>query len=70
MSTFNAREIELQKAQCNYRMAGQLARLLGLDPIYGCHYGMRSTRQYALLEYMQGWAEIEEALYKGSAVAK
>lgn len=64
---FNAREIEIQKSMGNYRLAGQMARLLGLDPTYGCHYGMRSTRDEAMSEFALGWVEVDEALVNGSA---
>lgn len=50
------------KADGNYRLAGQLSRLEGGDRYYGCHFGMRSTRDQAVREYFAGYDEIEAAL--------
>lgn len=53
-------QIEDYKSQCRYRIAGQLAALLGCHYGYGCHYGMRSTRDAAVDEYRTGYQEITE----------
>lgn len=59
---FNAREIDNQKAMGNYRLAGQMARILGLDDFYGCHFGMKSELPYARDQFHTGWQEIDAAL--------
>jgi hypothetical protein len=35
--------------------AGALAYMLGLDCSYGCHFGMRSTADWARQQFAQGW---------------
>jgi hypothetical protein len=55
--------IEDYKVRGRYRTAGQTAALLGHDDIYGCHFGMRSTRDFAMAEYKSGHAEIR-AVYR------
>lgn len=35
--------------------AGALAYVLGWTRGYGCHFGMRSTAQWARSEYAKGW---------------
>lgn len=55
--------VEKAKAEGEYRLAGQLARLHGETyPQYGCHFGMRSSRMHAISEYNAGWHEIDAAL--------
>jgi hypothetical protein len=50
--------IENYKGDGRYRHAGQLAAITGEpEPIYGCHYGMRSTRDAAVEEYRAGFFE-------------
>jgi hypothetical protein len=50
---------ETYKAAGRYRHAGQLDALQGNPAIYGCHYGMRSTRAAAILDYMLGYQDIQ-----------
>lgn len=49
-------DVERLKSDGRYRHAGALAWALGMDANYGCHFGMRSTRDHAIYEYQQGWA--------------
>jgi hypothetical protein len=58
-STIKTDEIEQAKAQGNYRLAGQLTSLANLPCYYGCHYGMRNDRQYAIEEFIRGWKDEE-----------
>jgi len=59
-------EVEQAKSRGEYRLAGQLARIRGSGPEYGCHYGMRSSRHLAIYEYQEGWNEIDYALRGGN----
>jgi hypothetical protein len=43
------------KASGHYFAAGALARSLKQDCNYGCHFGMRSTRDFAASEFKRGW---------------
>jgi hypothetical protein len=45
--------------------AGALAYMLGKTDYYGCHYGMRSTRQWAIEQFKQGWL-VAQRDYKAS----
>jgi len=54
----NAQLINTYKNQNRFRHAGQVAALLGHDSNYGCHFGMRSTREAAREEYVAGYNEI------------
>jgi hypothetical protein len=62
----NNRDIEKAKAHGDYRLAGQMARLIGTTDHYGCHFGMRSTRDLAIDEFKAGWREIDNALTEGA----
>lgn len=55
---------DVNKAKSNgqYRLAGQLDRLLGNQSSYGCHFGMRSELEQARSEYTEGYTEIDIAL--------
>jgi len=53
MST--AQEIEALKAKGEYRQAGAAARKAGFERCYGCHYGMRSSRDSAIAEFNAGY---------------
>jgi len=59
------RQIEGEKSLGNYRRAGELRALLGLDRYYGCHYGMRSTRDAAKAEFEAGYDEVNFHLTHG-----
>lgn len=48
-------EIEKLKADGKYFDAGWHAGRSGLSPHYGCHYGMRSTREWAQREFKCGF---------------
>lgn len=41
---------------------GQMARLNGEARHYGCHFGMRSTRESDMASFYEGWNEIDAAL--------
>jgi hypothetical protein len=43
------------KASGHYFAAGALARALKQDCNNGCHFGMRSTRDFAASEFKRGW---------------
>lgn len=55
-----AHQIEQLKAAGRFRHAGQLAALIGYRNDYGCHFGMRGTREIAMSEFRDGWSEIDE----------
>lgn len=40
--------------------AGALAYINGRDCDYGCHFGMRSTVQWAREEFKQGWNSAQD----------
>ena len=50
-----ARQINDLKAEGNYFEAGKLARQLGFDDSYGCHFGMRSELEKARAEFKLGY---------------
>lgn len=52
--------IEELKAEGDYRLAGRLAYALRRERIYGCHYGLRITRDQSAAEFYLGWDEQEE----------
>jgi hypothetical protein len=60
MTTTNltARDINIAKENSQYRRAGQLAALLGHNADYGCHFGMRSTREAARYQFQLGHDEV------------
>ena len=43
------------KAEGRYFEAGQQQFRLGGDRVYGCHFGMRSTRERDMTEYFAGY---------------
>jgi hypothetical protein len=47
--------VDTLKAEGLYFEAGKLARKLGKDRHYGCHFGMRSTYDYAVSSFYQGF---------------
>jgi hypothetical protein len=53
--TYTARNIEDLKADGLYFDAGKLARQLGHDRSYGCHYGLKSDRARAIAEFEAGF---------------
>lgn len=56
------------EAMNEYRRSGQETRLRGHDRYYGCHFGMRSTRDWAMAEFFAGWDEIDAALGAASGL--
>lgn len=48
--------IEDLKAAGHYFAAGAVAQSLGGAAFYGCHYGMRSTREQAKEDFYRGFA--------------
>ena len=44
------------------RERGHADRLAGRAAYYGCHFGMRSTREASVEAYHAGWSEIDRAL--------
>ena len=48
-----------------HRKRGQLEALQGKPRYYGCHFGMRSSRTWAMKEYYEGWDEVSMALELG-----
>lgn len=58
---FNQR-VHAAKIAGDYRRAGELSALYGLGRSYGCHFGMRSTRDAAIVAFNEGFDEIERAM--------
>jgi len=54
----------------NQRLRGQIDRLEGRPPYYGCHFGMRSSLEADKAEYFAGWREIDYALRYGKEEPK
>lgn len=50
-----AQTVDALKVMKAYFAAGALAYSLGHDPAYGCHFGMRSTREKATKQFMDGY---------------
>lgn len=55
MTEFTARTVDDLKVEGHFHAAGALARSLGLPRLYGCHFGMRSTRDRDAAQYLAGW---------------
>ena len=55
----NARTIETLKAEGMFFAAGALQFQLGHALSYGCHYGMRSTRDANISEFRNGYIAAE-----------
>lgn len=53
--------INMLKEHAAYFAAGALARTFGHDDNYGCHFGMRSTRDMAARLYKEGWLAAQRA---------
>jgi hypothetical protein len=49
------------------RYRGQVERLNGNPRAYGCHVGMRSTRETDMASFLEGWDEIDRALATAEA---
>ena len=47
--------IEDLKSAGHYFAAGAVAKALGGGRFYGCHFGMRSTRDAAIAEFYRGF---------------
>ena len=50
-----ARQIDELKSEGRYFEAGKLARELGRDCYFGCHFGLRSERDRAVEEFTAGY---------------
>lgn len=61
MDAITNRTIDALKAEGHYFAAGAVAAALGRDANYGCHFGMRSTCDYAKREFARGHAEAKRA---------
>lgn len=46
--------IESNKSERPFE-AGALAYIAGHNPYYGCHYGMKSTAEWARQQFTRGW---------------
>lgn len=57
--------VAAKQAYAEARAKGQLDRVNGHDAYYGCHVGMRSTREECIASYHAGWKEIDHALTHG-----
>lgn len=55
MNKLSPRMIEELKEAGHYFAAGVVAKALGGARFYGCHTGMRSTRDYAIAEFNRGY---------------
>lgn len=55
MQIINHQTVDALKGLSHYFAAGAVAKALGRDDNYGCHFGMRSTLEYARDEYKRGW---------------
>lgn len=47
--------VERLKVKGDYYGAGVLARLTKQPRYYGCHYGMRSNRAWAMTRFYEGY---------------
>jgi hypothetical protein len=66
LSVLTTRNVEDEKELGNYRRAGQIRALLGLDRYYGCHYGMRSSLDLAKTAFTLGYNEVHFYLTNGN----
>jgi hypothetical protein len=55
-------EVERLKGEGRYFHAGVVAAAQGDDNGYGCHFGMRSSLEYARAEFKRGHEEALEAM--------
>lgn len=55
MQKFTARDVETLKGDGLFFTAGALQFQLGHALAYGCHYGMRSTRDHDVAEFRAGY---------------
>jgi hypothetical protein len=56
MNQLTNRDVENLKSDGRFFHAGALAAALGQPNTYGCHYGMRSSREWAIEEFQAGHA--------------
>ena len=49
--------LDTLKSDGRYFHAGAFAAMAGYDRYYGCHYGMRSSRAYAMAQFYAGYDE-------------
>jgi len=54
-------DVERLKAEARYRHAGSLAFIIGDEPVFGCHYGMRSSRDFAIAEFREAYFDAKIA---------
>lgn len=55
MNVITGTTVEMLKAEGKHREAGALAAKQGKPCYYGCHFGMRSTRNEAILDFRRGY---------------
>jgi len=55
-----SRQIEIMKSEGQYYEAGRQAALTGGLRVYGCHYGMRSSRDGAMEAFYRGYDEAHD----------
>lgn len=56
--------VEILKSDGRFFHAGALAFIRGDSNNYGCHYGMRSSRAFAIDEFRAGFASAERDYHK------
>jgi hypothetical protein len=52
-------QIDQLKTEGRFHEAGRLAHEQGAGRAYGCHFGMRSTRDAAIRAFLAGYDEAE-----------
>lgn len=55
MTIYTARDVETLKSEGLFFTAGALQFQLGHALAYGCHYGLRSTRERDVAEFRAGY---------------
>ena len=63
---YNVNTLDKLKSEGRYFHAGAYAAMIGYGRSYGCHFGMRSTRDYAMDEFYQGYDEATNELRRAS----
>jgi hypothetical protein len=63
-------QIEKLKSEGKYYEAGELAAATGYDRDYGCHYGMKSRRAFAISEFHAGWDQAAYEIEKSDALCE
>ena len=60
MSNIDHNTVHSLKGEGLYFAAGALAFELHMPCAYGCHFGMRSTVDYARSQFRKGWLAAEQ----------